>query len=535
MEQKQELVEYRCTIINNNIHDNVNPLGYAGAGIMFYGYDGGFFGNTIENNDIFNNARQGIFLGWFYGQDAPIISTDNNIIGNTIHDNGLDDVHDPDASCYGIQLTHADYNFIAENTIYHHQWLYGGTTPWGAGVYLWQSIENQVVENIIYRNDEGVRLWNPLVRTLLPNYINFNWFGKKCEERFTAIANYDDDNIVDARWNWYGQDNGPDGLIEDALTGRVADGAGEYVKGDLNFDPWRGIDSDIVIKNSDGIEQTAFLTGEPIIFDGSGSFHCNINGDYVSNIGFEWNLDNLVHSDLEVFGYVYTEPGIYEIELMTSAPDFDLDFEDNNLLRDFAYTVITVSAKGEPLTAFADPSTFGEDGNGYQGKQGEPIQFHGLATGGVPQYTWHWDFEDGYTSTEQHPRHTYEEAGEYTVTLTVTDKEGNTAFDTTTAIVEHNENDPPLDPVEINDIKGGFGLSATIINPRNAPIEWNLNIEGKFVFKGSASGTIESNSQETIETGFVFGLGDVEITITASEITKKQTALMLGPFILNLS
>jgi PKD repeat protein len=524
-----------CTIKNNDIHDNVNPTGYRGAGIMFYGWNGGFFGNTIENNEIYNNARQGIFLGWFYGTGDPVVSTDNDIIGNTIHDNGLDDIHAPDASCYGIQLTHADYNFIAENTIYHHQWLYGGYLPWGAGVYLWQSFENQVVENVIYRNDEGVRIWNPLGKVLLPNYINFNWFGKKCEELFTAIANYDDGNVVDARWNWYGQDNGPGGLIEDAITGRVADGAGEYVKGDLNFDPWRGIDADIVIKNSDGIEQTAFLVGEPIVFDGSGSFHCDINGVYVDNIGFEWNLDNLIHSDLEVFGYVYAEPGIYEIELMTSAPDFDLDFEDNNLLRDFAHTVITISAKGEPLVAFADPETFGEGGNGYQGKQGEPIQFHGLATGGVPPYTWHWDFADGYASTEQNPRHTYDKAGEFTVTLTVSDKEGNTASDTATATVEYDENDPPIDPVEINDIKGGFGLSATIVNPRNEPIEWNVNIEGKYVFKGTASGTIEPKSEETIETGFVLGLGNVEITINAGEITQKRSAFMLGPFILNLS
>jgi PKD repeat protein len=31
--------------------------------------------------------------------------------------------------------------------------------------------------------------------------------------------------------------------------------------------------------------------------------------------------------------------------------------------------------------------------------------------------SWRWDFGDGTTSTEQHPLHTYEKAGQYVVTL----------------------------------------------------------------------------------------------------------------------
>jgi hypothetical protein len=37
-----------------------------------------------------------------------------------------------------------------------------------------------------------------------------------------------------------------------------------------------------------------------------------------------------------------------------------------------------------------------------------------------PVVGWLWDFGDGTTSTEQNPRHSYAEAGEYTVTLTIT-------------------------------------------------------------------------------------------------------------------
>jgi PKD repeat protein len=39
--------------------------------------------------------------------------------------------------------------------------------------------------------------------------------------------------------------------------------------------------------------------------------------------------------------------------------------------------------------------------------------------------TWHWDFGDGTTSSEQHPTHSYATPGSYTVTLTVSDAGGN--------------------------------------------------------------------------------------------------------------
>jgi PKD repeat protein len=51
-----------------------------------------------------------------------------------------------------------------------------------------------------------------------------------------------------------------------------------------------------------------------------------------------------------------------------------------------------------------------------------PVEFTDtsrLAEGIDPVTSWMWDFGDGATSTEQDPVHTYEEAGLYTVTLTV--------------------------------------------------------------------------------------------------------------------
>jgi gliding motility-associated-like protein len=49
------------------------------------------------------------------------------------------------------------------------------------------------------------------------------------------------------------------------------------------------------------------------------------------------------------------------------------------------------------------------------------FQFEDLSQNGI---SWTWDFGDGYTSGEQHPAHTYLEAGEYDVTLSVMNEDG---------------------------------------------------------------------------------------------------------------
>ena len=77
---------------------------------------------------------------------------------------------------------------------------------------------------------------------------------------------------------------------------------------------------------------------------------------------------------------------------------------------------------------------------------GQPVQFTGSVIGDTPPpYTWSWDFGDETpAATEQNTTHAYYQCGTYTVTLTVTDSEGNIASDTTVANIKeprvHNVN-----------------------------------------------------------------------------------------------
>jgi PKD repeat protein len=88
----------------------------------------------------------------------------------------------------------------------------------------------------------------------------------------------------------------------------------------------------------------------------------------------------------------------------------------------------------------------------------EPVQFTGSADGGYPPYSWHWDFGDEKTSEEQNPTHEYDTAGNYTVTLTVTDDNESVAIDTTWALIME-ENNPPSAPTITGETNGKFGES----------------------------------------------------------------------------
>ena len=92
-------------------------------------------------------------------------------------------------------------------------------------------------------------------------------------------------------------------------------------------------------------------------------------------------------------------------------------------------------APNEPMSVDA--------GGPYWGEVGDDIEFSGIAYLGVPPYTYEWDFGDDETATGKNPVHSYESAGNYTVTLTVTDDAGSTANDTTTATIIETDTNPP--------------------------------------------------------------------------------------------
>jgi PKD repeat protein len=74
------------------------------------------------------------------------------------------------------------------------------------------------------------------------------------------------------------------------------------------------------------------------------------------------------------------------------------------------------------------------------------IQFNGEVRNGSSPYQYHWNFGDGNTSDIQNPTHMYTKSGNYTLTLTVIDKNGNTTNDTSWVWVQIT-NSAPQKPV----------------------------------------------------------------------------------------
>jgi hypothetical protein len=259
-------------IKNNIIHDNLNT-GYAGCGIMFWSDVNDFDDNQILDNEIYNNDRQGIFIGQSYPYHDTIISDGNTISGNTIYTNGLNTLaNPPDNSAYGIQLSYADSNIISDNDIYGHIWDYTGSGYWfGQGIYLNNAYENTVTNNNggLHDNNYGVAQYTDGGRTIGKNYVNCNDIYGNTEY---GIKNFDSVEM-DAECNWWGDCSGPSG---------EGPGSGDAVSTNVDFNPWIGL----VVADAGGPYNTIDEDGF-VQFDGSNSIAYSCCGGTVT---YEWDF-----------------------------------------------------------------------------------------------------------------------------------------------------------------------------------------------------------------------------------------------------
>ncbi len=92
----------------------------------------------------------------------------------------------------------------------------------------------------------------------------------------------------------------------------------------------------------------------------------------------------------------------------------------------------------------------------YVGIVNRKISFTGCAYSGHPPYRYTWDFGDGSTSIERNPSHEYDEAGNYTLTLVVTDSQGKIATDKTWVLIL-SSNSPPSKPYIEGRHRGRYG------------------------------------------------------------------------------
>lgn len=102
--------------------------------------------------------------------------------------------------------------------------------------------------------------------------------------------------------------------------------------------------------------------------------------------------------------YTYPDTGTYSVRLIA---------RNNRGCIDTAYTTVTIREGATAAFVFSPPCLH------------DDLVFTDLSTATKGTInSWHWTFGDGATDTVQYPRHTYAQAGNYTVGLTVTTDAG---------------------------------------------------------------------------------------------------------------
>jgi hypothetical protein len=133
--------------------------------------------------------------------------------------------------------------------------------------------------------------------------------------------------------------------------------------------------------------------------------------------------------------------------------------------------------------------------------------------------------------------HTWTTAGNYNITVKAKDSEGLESGWSEASLI----NILALPRIEIGAITGGFGVTAVIKNVGGAEasdVAWSISLDGGLVLLGRETtgnfSTISPGFGPKAKTGFVFGFGSVDIIVTAGEVEKTATAMMLGPFFLKV-
>ncbi|MDG6219290.1 MAG: C1 family peptidase [Candidatus Thermoplasmatota archaeon] len=139
-----------------------------------------------------------------------------------------------------------------------------------------------------------------------------------------------------------------------------------------------------------------------------------------------------------------------------------------------------------------------------------------------------WDFGDGNISYEPSPNHIYTRNGTYQVTLTVQDSLGKTAIDETTAVVSSGG-------VEIT-AHGGIGITVNVKNTGKEKYNFPLSIKvdgGTFINNVTSSmiDIIPLDASVNFKSKFLFGVGKIQITLIAGEISFRTKGFICGPLI----
>lgn len=236
------------------------------------------------------------------------------------------------------------------------------------------------------------------------------------------------------------------------------------------------------------------ITGDTNLNEGdTGTFSAIATDAGNDTLTYTWNFgDNNQTVTGQTVQYTFADNGNYTVTLTVT------DAYGAATTQTFTVTVANVAPI---VNAGADQTV----------AQGSLVSFAGQFTdpGILDTHTIEWDFGDGNTATGTlNPSHRYERDGNYTVTLTVTDKDGGRTQDTLQVIVNTQLPRLTVDDVTVNtdEQNNTFALFTVRLSaPSNQPVSFNFN---------TSDGTAKAGVDYTASTGnLTFAAGETVKTI----------------------
>jgi PKD repeat protein len=262
-----------------------------------------------------------------------------------------------------------------------------------------------------------------------------------------------------------------------------------------------------------GDDQTV-TPGTEVLFDGSGS--SDPDGGILT---YSWTFGGGASGSGETTTHTYTKEGFYTVTLTVT---------DNEGATDSDTVTITVTDVVPPEPPVA------EAGDNQTVTIGMEVQFDGSDSydpdgGGITLYE--WDFGDSSPhDTGATPIHAYTAAGTYTVTLTVTDDEGDTGSDTVIITVTNGQEPIPVIvsgiDMAIETAKSGNVATATVTvekADRSATVA-GATVTGQWsgLSGGTSTGVTDGNGDVTLTSGKNKKSG--LFTFTVTNVTKNGYA-----------
>ncbi len=313
------------------------------------------------------------------------------------------------------------------------------------------------------------------------------------EVAFTGDQSTDAEGFVTYNWNFDGSANSTD-----ANPVHIFTTAGTYNVVLTVTDEGGLQDTEtITIVVSPNMAPVAVASAD--VTEGEAPLDVNFTGDQSTDddvvVSYSWDFGDGTSSAIANPAHTFTVANTYTVVLTVT--------DEAGLTDTTSLTIIANRANGAPVAIATSDVT--------EGEAPLEVSFVGdQSTDDVGIVTYAWNFNDGATSLEANPVHTFSNAGTYDVVLTVTDADDLIDSETVTITVTA-PNTAPVAAVQADVIEGDIPLVVSFTGDQSTDDSGVVSYSWDF---GDGTSATEANTVHTYTTA---GSYNVVLTVTDAE------------------